>query len=583
MAPSDGELLHDYAQHGSQDAFSQIVNRYLNLVHGVALRQVRQPDVADDVAQAVFMILARRARSVPAEHLPGWLIQTSRFCVRDVLKLKARREYHEQQSVILKSTAAPLAPDTSIDHLSHFLDDALSRLRPRESSAVAMRYLQDKSTAEVAAAMGITPDSAQKIIARSLVKLRRILSSQGVALPSAAAVGAGLFAWADHAAPTALAGVISYAASDGDRLTRAASIANHARRSILLLKARRMAAIALLVVLVGGIAISVFARLEQRPAVVAAPPSTAWDFASPFIELVGSRIKQTVKLDLLSTAPLPPATVTENQYIQFEWVDDPGGGAFDRYELTIASAGSDPRAAGQALWHVSAMRPDVHTVVFGRTPPGASAQQAAPLKAGRYVAMIQALRLTASTPQVRRQAIAPFTVEQYRPLTVIAIRDAGADGKVNSLVAIQGVNTSAGYAPGGTYTPPPDVVTKEIDDADGEALPFHVQTQANRSVCQFNFKQAIAPGEPAMFRYLFEESLHENADHTITWRAIHPAGETAARRFELFRLPAGAKVISVTPPDLARRTVDGQLQVFAQSEHDQKMPTSEIVYRLDPG
>jgi RNA polymerase sigma factor (sigma-70 family) len=584
MAPTDGELLHGYAQRGSQDAFSEIVDRYVNLVYGAALRQVKQADLADDVAQAVFIILAGRAGKVPAEHLPGWLIQTARFCAKDAVKLRGRREYHERQAAVLKSIETPLGAESgSIDPPSQSLDEALSRLRPKESTAVAMRYLQNKSTAEVAAAMGITTDSAQKIIARSLVKLRRILSSKGVTLPSATAVGVGLLGWSEHTAPTALAGAISRGVGEGRVLSSAARIADHARRVMFFRNVRWFAAIVLLVVLLGGAAISIFAGNQRRPIAMAPAASQDGGFGRPFIELVGSRIKQTLQLDLRSNLPSPAATVTENQYIQIEWADGPQGGGFDSYDLTVLPAGSNLAGAGQALWRVSGIRPNVRTVVYGSAPAGASAEQASPLKAGEYVVAIGAVRSTAGKAEVIRQAILPFKVERYPLLTVIAVRDAEVDGTVHTLVAIQGVNTSSGYAPGGTYTPPSNVVTREIDDADGVALPFEVHKQGDAEVCQFNFKQPIAPGEAAMFCYQYDQELHESAEHTVRWLAVHPAGETSARRFELFRLPPGAAIVSTSPANLARRTVDGRVQVFAESESGQKMPTTEIVYRVAGG
>ena len=60
---SDLDLLRRFARENSQDAFAEIVRRHLNLVYSAALRQVRSPQLAEEIAQSVFADLARDAAS----------------------------------------------------------------------------------------------------------------------------------------------------------------------------------------------------------------------------------------------------------------------------------------------------------------------------------------------------------------------------------------------------------------------------------------------------------------------------------------------------------------------------------------
>jgi len=75
---SDSQLLREYAENGSEAAFSEIVARYTDLVYSSAVRQVGSPDLARDVAQSVFTDLARKAGSLARklkenDTLMGWL------------------------------------------------------------------------------------------------------------------------------------------------------------------------------------------------------------------------------------------------------------------------------------------------------------------------------------------------------------------------------------------------------------------------------------------------------------------------------------------------------------------------------
>jgi hypothetical protein len=108
----------------------------------------------------------------------------------------------------MRPTADHTAPDAALKEISPHLDHALCQLRPRDRTAVALRFLENRSMADVGVALGLSPNATQKVVARALEKLRRMLAGRGVMLSSTAVLSTAMLESAAHAAPAAILGQI---------------------------------------------------------------------------------------------------------------------------------------------------------------------------------------------------------------------------------------------------------------------------------------------------------------------------------------------------------------------------------------
>src|SRR6185295_5672350 len=95
----DIELLRQYAEEQSEAAFETLVKRHVNLVYSAAQRSVDNGHQAEEITQAVFIILARKARSLRrGTILSGWLYQTARLTAANFRRSEIRRAQREQEA-----------------------------------------------------------------------------------------------------------------------------------------------------------------------------------------------------------------------------------------------------------------------------------------------------------------------------------------------------------------------------------------------------------------------------------------------------------------------------------------------------
>jgi RNA polymerase sigma factor (sigma-70 family) len=156
-------------------ALEDLVRQYLPVVYAAAKRQLPDPALAEDVAQAVFMVLARRRSELPANVvMSSWLLKVTHLACLQARRNAGRRIGHERRAAQMRSATTPAETITN-GQLAAELDAALARLVEADRSVLTLRYLEQKSIAEVAVHLGISEPAAQKRIGRAMTRLREKL------------------------------------------------------------------------------------------------------------------------------------------------------------------------------------------------------------------------------------------------------------------------------------------------------------------------------------------------------------------------------------------------------------------------
>jgi len=212
----DADLLRRYVEDRSEVAFAALVDRYLNQVYFAALRQVGgDAHCAEDIAQTVFTLLARKARVLAGRPtLAGWLFITTRHVASEIRRADRRRQLREQEAHTMNELLRDSVASTDWDRLRPVIDDALGELTDADREAVLLRFFHARSFAEVGTVLRVTDAAARMRVDRALDKLRGLLAKRGVT-STAAALAVVLANQAGVAAPAGLAATVTGAALTG--------------------------------------------------------------------------------------------------------------------------------------------------------------------------------------------------------------------------------------------------------------------------------------------------------------------------------------------------------------------------------
>jgi len=273
--PDDNDLLRQFARTRSEAAFTALVERHLDLVYSTALRHTGNVHTAEEIAQVVFIILARKAGSLSAKViLSGWLYQTTRLTAANHERAGIRRQKREQEAYMESAFNEAPSKNAEWHQMSPWLDSAMAGLRPKERDALVLRFFEGRNLAEVGTALGIEERAAQKRVSRGLEKLRGFFAKRGVH-STTTAIGETIAGNAVSVAGTDLAAAISVSAVKGSAVGASTlSLVNSTLKIMTYTKLKFALAMSALAILAGG-AVTVALSQTSTKAPSAAGPAAA--------------------------------------------------------------------------------------------------------------------------------------------------------------------------------------------------------------------------------------------------------------------------------------------------------------------
>jgi RNA polymerase sigma factor (sigma-70 family) len=170
---SDRQLLDRFVQARDEDAFTMLVRRHGAMVLAACRRILENNHDAEDVFQATFIVLARKAHTLERpDLLASWLYGVAYRSARKAKALAARRSFHERQA---GWRPAPAAVSADTDELRAVLQKGLEHLPKKYRVPLVLCYLKGLTNEQAARKLGWPQGSISYRLARGRELLRERL------------------------------------------------------------------------------------------------------------------------------------------------------------------------------------------------------------------------------------------------------------------------------------------------------------------------------------------------------------------------------------------------------------------------
>lgn len=158
---------------GSHEAFEMLYRSHWIFVYNEAYKRLHSQDDAENITQDIFTALWENREQVSIQNLKAYLfVLTKNKTLNFIIKNKPElvTDYEEN----IHNDSSPLK-DLLTKEAYHQLNEKILSLPPQQRAVFAMRYEENRSTDEIATAMGLSIKTVRNHLGKAISTIRSIL------------------------------------------------------------------------------------------------------------------------------------------------------------------------------------------------------------------------------------------------------------------------------------------------------------------------------------------------------------------------------------------------------------------------
>lgn len=165
IAGNDAELVQQYQQSGDLSILGALYSRYMDLLYGVCLKYLEDPQLAKDAVMQVFESLVEKLKKHKVDNFRGWVYTVAKnHCLMQLRSGKNKKTIALEESVMQNDAEWHLNGELQKEEEFRKLEYCLQTLQTEQKKAVELFYLQNRCYHDIAAATGLEWNKIRSLI-----------------------------------------------------------------------------------------------------------------------------------------------------------------------------------------------------------------------------------------------------------------------------------------------------------------------------------------------------------------------------------------------------------------------------------